>query len=175
MGRPATDLTNQRFGRLSVISCCGSTPDGRALWACVCDCGTRCAVPGATLRAGRSKSCGCLLREQNRDPIKIAKLTLPDGLGKKRRAFRSYKDGARLRELPFEITLEYFLKLITSPCAYCGGTEGVGVDRINNEHGYTVRNTAPSCSICNRAKFNMTAHAFKTWVRQAAAYGGPIP
>lgn len=33
------------------------------MWKCRCDCGTERSVEGARLRGGRSKSCGCLLRE----------------------------------------------------------------------------------------------------------------
>jgi hypothetical protein len=52
------DLTGKRFGRWRVIR---YARDRR--WFCVCDCGTRRAVCGKSLRNGGSRSCGCLRRE----------------------------------------------------------------------------------------------------------------
>ncbi len=53
------DMTGQRFGRLVVLRREGSTPDGKAKWRCLCDCGNEVVVIGADLRNKRSKSCGC--------------------------------------------------------------------------------------------------------------------
>lgn len=54
------DMAGQRFGRLTVIKRCASTPSGQATWICVCDCGTKCFISGANMRKGNTKSCGCL-------------------------------------------------------------------------------------------------------------------
>lgn len=54
------DLTGQRFGRLTVVSRGDQDAGGRATWNVLCDCGTRRQVAGYSLRAGLSKSCGCL-------------------------------------------------------------------------------------------------------------------
>jgi hypothetical protein len=53
------DITGQRFGLWTVLSQAESK-DGKAYWNCLCDCGRKCVVEGRTLRAGTSKSCGCL-------------------------------------------------------------------------------------------------------------------
>lgn len=64
------DLTGQRFGRLTVIergpnqgsyrrSDRTSMASGTAYW-CLCDCGKRKLVRSRLLRAGNTKSCGCL-------------------------------------------------------------------------------------------------------------------
>lgn len=57
------DLTGQRFGRLLVVSRAGITTDGKAVWLCLCDCGTSHEVSGRRLRLGQTKSCGCLNRD----------------------------------------------------------------------------------------------------------------
>jgi hypothetical protein len=57
MGR-LIDITNQRFGRWVAHR----HLDGQ-LWACICDCGTERAVDSSRLRAGKTKSCGCLKRD----------------------------------------------------------------------------------------------------------------
>lgn len=57
------DLTGQRFGRLQVLDKAESTPQGKAKWLCVCDCGVTLSVRSETLRRGDSMSCGCLASE----------------------------------------------------------------------------------------------------------------
>ena len=60
------DLTGQRFGRWTVLNRAGSSRRGRtvsSLWYCQCDCGQVQIVRGDNLRAGKSRSCGCLRDE----------------------------------------------------------------------------------------------------------------
>ena len=52
-----------KFERLVVISEAGKTKDGHKKWLCKCDCGKTTIVDGRDLRRGKTKSCGCLLRE----------------------------------------------------------------------------------------------------------------
>lgn len=63
---PIKDLTGQRFGRLTVLER-DRTQEARmrtkhAYWRCACDCGHETTVLGASLRDGRTQSCGCLRR-----------------------------------------------------------------------------------------------------------------
>jgi hypothetical protein len=57
--RNIIDITGHKFGRLTVINQQGRYRTERA-WLCVCDCGSEVVVPGTKLRAGWTKSCGCL-------------------------------------------------------------------------------------------------------------------
>ena len=58
-------LTNQRFGRLTVLSMAGRRgKKGQIYWDCVCDCGKGHEFLGALLRCGEAESCGCLQRER---------------------------------------------------------------------------------------------------------------
>lgn len=57
------DLTGMTFGRLTAVSRVGSSTSGYALWECVCECGTVKVVASAQLRSGRTRSCGCLVRD----------------------------------------------------------------------------------------------------------------
>jgi hypothetical protein len=53
--------TGNRYGRLLVISKAPiRTTQYGAEWVCLCDCGKRKIVRGASLRCGNTKSCGCL-------------------------------------------------------------------------------------------------------------------
>ncbi|MGS1095841.1 hypothetical protein ACVCNR_14785 [Aquamicrobium terrae] len=57
-------MTGKRFGRLVVLAREGRSRSGKLLWRCICDCGTEKVVFGANLRNGKTKSCGCIRREQ---------------------------------------------------------------------------------------------------------------
>lgn len=56
------DLTNKRFGRLTVLSY-EKTVKSRAYWKCKCDCGNICLVSSHNLLGGVTRSCGCLQRD----------------------------------------------------------------------------------------------------------------
>lgn len=68
MGRPAINLTGQRFGRLTAIVPWGRTRQGGVLWTCECDCTAFVDVSSSNLRSGSTTSCGCRRREMNRQP-----------------------------------------------------------------------------------------------------------
>lgn len=59
------DLTNQRFGRWTVLAR-DTSKKGTAYWLCRCDCGTERSVCGSSLRGGVSTSCGCYRTENSR-------------------------------------------------------------------------------------------------------------
>lgn len=64
MGAKSIDLTGKRFGRLVVLGVSTVRLYGKQLaWDCQCDCGTMKPVITALLKAGHTKSCGCLKRE----------------------------------------------------------------------------------------------------------------
>jgi hypothetical protein len=53
------DLTNQRFGKLIVISYAERDYLQRCRWLCKCDCGKEKIVDSGNLRSGHTTSCGC--------------------------------------------------------------------------------------------------------------------
>ena len=59
----ALDLTGQTFGRLTVVEISGRRARGLKEWRCSCSCGGTIVVPTDRLRAGKTKSCGCLRGE----------------------------------------------------------------------------------------------------------------
>ena len=55
------DISGRRFGRLFVLYDMRTrTPGGAVRWMCQCKCGESLAVRGTSLRAGVTRSCGCL-------------------------------------------------------------------------------------------------------------------
>lgn len=66
ISRMVRDITGVRNGRLVAVELVGRNREGRALWRCLCDCGTEKTVQGNSLvRASGTKSCGCLRRDTN--------------------------------------------------------------------------------------------------------------
>lgn len=94
MGK-ALDLTNQKFGMLTALYPSGEkTKSGLLIWVCQCDCGNIVNIPGAQLKSGNNKSCGCnnaikkynlAQSEQNKISIgtRFGKLTVIQDLGYK--------------------------------------------------------------------------------------------
>lgn len=58
------NIVNKRFGRLLVVKRNPVNGNRRQVrWDCICDCGNQHTVTSESLNNGKSKSCGCLLRE----------------------------------------------------------------------------------------------------------------
>lgn len=91
------DLTDRRFGRLTVISRAQDhfTKSGArvTMWHCVCDCGTKKDITANALKKGATVSCGCyssevkrrLVAERNKRTAKYG------GASKKDRLFHVWK------------------------------------------------------------------------------------
>ena len=54
----AINETNKKYGRLTVIKR-AENKDKKAMWHCICDCGTPKIVSGTHLRTKHVQSCGC--------------------------------------------------------------------------------------------------------------------
>lgn len=61
------DYSGYRFGRLTVL-CYSHSKRGQSFWVCKCDCGNITTVVQGNLKSGKTKSCGCIRRE---NPIRI--------------------------------------------------------------------------------------------------------
>jgi hypothetical protein len=64
--RNIIDLVGQHFGKLQVIQQTQSNP---VKWLCRCECGNEITVRGKELRAGGTRSCGCLRNENARKRV----------------------------------------------------------------------------------------------------------
>jgi hypothetical protein len=75
-----------------------------------------------------------------------------------KRRFASTKWQARKRELEFSISLEEFIVETEKPCEYCNNLLGKksvyasGLDRKDNNKGYTIDNVCSCCWVCNSIK-----------------------
>lgn len=57
------DLAGKEFSRWTVLKRGRTADNGQLLWLCKCACGTEKEIFGAALKNGKSKSCGCLVRD----------------------------------------------------------------------------------------------------------------
>jgi len=144
-----TDITNKRFGKLTVI-CRVPNTNTQPRWKCRCDCGKEKDVQGAHLKNGHTKSCGCSWYEFGKTR------TSWKGHGEIPSAFfKRVINGAKKRNIPFDISIEYVWKLLLKQdkkCALSGlpldFTHGrkhhhkgtASLDRIDSKGGYVEGN-----------------------------------
>jgi hypothetical protein len=72
-------------------------------------------------------------------------------LSSSRHAVRNAKKRGREWTIPEDM----FWELVSGPCHYCGGPCGVygcGLDRKDNDKGYTPENSVACCKRCNYTK-----------------------
>lgn len=79
--------------------------------------------------------------------------------------YKYYYKRAISKSLDFYISPEEFRSLVCKPCHYCGIKENIGLDRYNNDNGYTISNCVPCCSKCNMAKYTQTYEEFIALVK----------
>jgi hypothetical protein len=89
--------------------------------------------------------------------------------------YGQYRYTAKIKNLEFSLTKDVFRAITKMKCHYCGSepneirkTEGLngdyiynGVDRKDNNLGYTDTNSLPCCSFCNYLK---RAHSYEKFV-----------
>lgn len=70
--------------------------------------------------------------------------------------YNQARRSARLREVPWDISLEDYKKITLEPCFFCNCSlqyeTGVGLERIDNYKGYTTSNVVPCCGTCNKIR-----------------------
>ena len=156
------DLTGKKFGRLTVIErSYPNTKWGLPRWLCKCSCGTEKVIDSSNLKSGRTKSCGCLVK-------------LPPGVSGMHGLIGCYKASAKRHNVSFELIEKQFKELTQLDCYYCDSSpkQGYGkyihngLDRVDNNKGYTIDNVVPCCKQCNHAKTNLTLQEFRDWVKR---------
>lgn len=180
-GPRITDRRGERFGRLVVVDYAWDRP-GQG-WRCRCDCGNERVVKYALLRRRNNVSCGCVRRERFRSMENPSRL--PDGEASFRQLLGHYRRNASKRGHVFELSEPEFRALTLADCAYCGlaptrqfraGPKSNGpwvcngVDRVDNDAGYTRANSVPCCPDCNMAKGAMPIGRWQAMLRRIAQH-----
>lgn len=165
-----------RFGKWTVLSIHGNKSE------CRCDCGIVKTVKSCSLRSGTSTKCvRCGLAPR-----------LLGEEGSFRQVINGYKVTAIGKGLVWELDRDYARILMKKPCFYCGKLpneepitaktvrygHGIcftynGIDRQDNNQGYTSWNCVTCCVICNFAKRNMKLADFMAWIERLKTYQVP--
>jgi len=87
---------------------------------------------------------------------------------------KRYIYSAKKRNLIFTIE-SLFFELVRKECFYCGYYRENflnGIDRKNNNEGYTASNVAPCCSMCNKAKGSFRFEEWNKWLTRIKNHPG---
>lgn len=79
-------------------------------------------------------------------------------------AHHTYKCNAKRKGNEFSLSKVKTAELFLGDCYYCGTEMAMGIDRVDNEGGYTIKNSVPCCRICNYAKRDMPISDFLSWI-----------
>lgn len=145
------NIKGEKFGRWTVMEYSRQNPQKAAMWKCKCECDTVRDVRATVLITGRSKSCGCLGREN------AAKVTTTHGHTRGNRCSRLYNiySSMKGRCLNPNVTnyhryggrgikvCEEWINSFESFCDWAlanGYTDELTIDRINNDGNYEPGN-----------------------------------
>lgn len=161
------DKTGQRFGKLVVRQLAQNCP---VVWLCECDCGNFTRVLSTNLShkkdgSLRTASCGCKQYQLRVSPAKYV--------------FFDYRQSAKGKGVPFEISEDAVASLTSQGCTYCGAPPSRmispshrrkspvydvfrwnGIDRIDSSKGYVEGNVVPCCKFCNEMKSDKSGDEF---------------
>ena len=74
--------------------------------------------------------------------------------------YNKYCHSAKQRKIDFLLSENEFQSIVGDCCFYCQCPTVCGVDRVDNNIGYTIDNCVPCCSFCNRLKKNWDVGLF---------------
>ena len=143
-----------------------------------CDCGNE------VIASWKPLSCGCLQRES---AVYVGKLKRKaPGEAAFNHLYASYVNRSTNDSIEFRLSRDEFKELTQQPCFYCGAPPAAvwkqngrkhwsgyvhnGIDRADNQQGYTIENSAACCSQCNYAKHIMAQQEFFDWIKRVHAH-----
>lgn len=173
------DMRGRRFGRLIVLERAPNVGE-RTMWKCICDCGNEKIVDSHSLRLGHTKSCGCLGRqrlEEGRYKHGLSKTRLYGHFEKMvdRCENKNSKHYHNYGERGISICDEWRhdFKAFYDWSVKNGYKEGLSIDRIDNNKGYSPDNCRWATQLeqmnnvrTNRnIEYNGEVHSVSEWSR----------
>lgn len=171
------DLTNQRFGKLTVIKRDLTSKKG-VRWICKCDCGNEKSISSHCLIEGHTKSCGCysfrwkenVIRHNSQEHRKL--FAVYRNIIKRcyDKEFKQYKDYGGRGIIMCDEWLKDFEKFY-SWAINNGYREDLSIDRINNNGNYepnncrwaTIEEQSNNKRSCVYVEYNNEKHTIKEW------------
>jgi hypothetical protein len=189
-------LIGEKFGRLTVLSDTGKRPNKRIVYLCACDCGNTKEIMDSNLKNQKVPSCGCHTKElyQNRSWGEPGNNSFRYLFNRNQNNAKNRNYEFTLNFEQFKILIQkkcfycgsepkpynYYLKNDGSVKKMCtkvyqetidrSWINANGIDRVDNNKGYTVANSAPCCEQCNRAKLDWTHNEFMNWIKVLTEY-----
>ena len=83
--------------------------------------------------------------------------------------YTSLKKQAKRSNKELNIPFDYYLYLLECSCYYCGeklNPTGSGIDRFDNNKGYTISNAVACCFRCNLMKRELSANDFISHIKK---------
>lgn len=75
-----------------------------------------------------------------------------------------YINRAEAKHISFDLSIDQFVEIVSKPCYLCGmessDDHNNGIDRFDNDLGYTLDNSKPCCGMCNMIKCDMNYDEF---------------
>ena len=174
------DLTGKTFGKLIVVRVAlpeeingKKSNKERIHWLCQCECGNQKIIAGNSLRTGNSNSCGCIHKERSKRGRRYGEASF-------NKVYDSYERHAKKENRIFKLHKSEFKTLIQQNCFYCGCEPNQiskskwntgdfiynGIDRLDNNIGYVLKNVVPCCGLCNTRKTNLKLKDFLQWIER---------
>jgi hypothetical protein len=182
------DKMGNVYGKLTVIGFHGRVGKEKAIhWLCRCSCGNELLVPSRRLSLS-SKDIKTSCNKGGCRKLGGIRIYSTDEEATYRLLYRihtrtSYKHGC--------LSYEVWRNLIKERCYICGSMPQKweynykpqyhnryvsvninGIDRFDNDIGYTVENSRPCCSICNHNKSDMSFDHYVQHCRKVIDYQG---
>lgn len=144
------DISGQRFGKLVVLELVGRDKSRHTIWKCQCDCGNVANPLATSLKAGKTRSCGCgeavifseSRKEQRRKPCKAHPLYSIFGGMKLRCLYSKASHYPRYGGRGITICQEWLdnPEIFVEYGLANGWKEGLQIDRIDNDGNYEPGN-----------------------------------
>jgi hypothetical protein len=166
MGRKYKDLTNHEYKNYLVIRVDESkTSRHGKMWIVQCkSCGNEVSASSAEILRERNVCSTCRSSDSQMSPYRLL--------------YGNYKRSALTNDRCWELDFDKFMSMVTSKCHYCGippsqeyNKKGLrfyalynGIDRYDNNEGYTEVNSVPCCKFCNLAKSRFNVSELKSWL-----------
>jgi hypothetical protein len=134
--------------------------------------------PEATKRAAKA-----FFQRHKNDPVFREKRRLwtkkwrhanPDHYATPRYRYVVLRSKCKHRGIQMVLSFEEYCELVVDkPCHYCGSMVvqmGSGLDRVDNDYGYSAENCVPCCYHCNVMKSNQTLEDFYERIERILYY-----
>lgn len=80
----------------------------------------------------------------------------------------TYKNNCKNFAREWALSKIQAFNIMLDDCHYCGCEKAMGIDRVDNNIGYTTANSVPCCLFCNRAKGQASTEDFLTKINAIA-------